>query len=674
MTSDHPEQSLSQALPNNISESASNPEVKDDLYRHINGEWLGTHVIPDDRGIDGAFHTLHDQAEQDVRELIEDAAKNEPAGRIGALYTSFMDEEGIAAAGLSVLDPDLNPIREAGSIEELADALGALDPVGISGVAAYWVEKDFASDKEIATLTQTGIGLPDEAYYREEQHAPVREAYVAFIAEFLELVADQPRPGRFAEASVSDAAAAIMDFETALAAGHWNMVDSRDMEKAYNPTAVADLPTGFPFARWVAATGIDTSAAGGETIIVAQPSYLEHVAELATTRELDEWKLWAYWRVVTNRASMLAQPIAHRAWEFYGRTLAGAEEPRARWKRGVSFVEGTIGEEVGKAFVAKHFPPEYKAEMLTLIDYLIAAYRERIANLPWMTPATRERALEKLSKFEAKVGYPDKWRSFDSLSFDAAGQSLLANVRQASAFNHEYVISNLGQPADKSKWHSTPQTVNAFYNPVKNDITFPAAILRPPFFDPNADMATNFGAIGAVIGHEIGHGFDDQGSKFDGDGNLVSWWSDEDREAFTALTDKLVAQYEGLIPQGLEQRGITDHKVNGQFTLGENIGDLGGLGIAVVALKRYLADQGTDAAAAEETHTALQHLFISWARVWRTAIRPQLSAQYVSIDPHSPAEFRCNVVSSNITEFYEAFDVSEGDGMWIAPEDRVQIW
>ena len=678
-------------IPDNISEApAGAVSAAQDLYRHVNGAWLGAHTIPNDRPVDGTFHELRDRAEKDVRTIIEAAAQDEPDGRVGALYSSFMDVDGIEQAGLGVLDADLQKIREASSIEELAVALGELDVTGVGGVVGYFVEKDSGSDIERAYLVQTGLGLPDEAYYREDQHQQTREEYQRFITEMLELVSDQERPGRFADVSAQEAAQAVMEFETQLAKGHWDNVTSRDADKTYNPTDVSDLPTGFPFAQWLRATHIDTDSVGGKTIVVSQPSYLDHVAEMAQNEDLDAWKMWAYWHVVTSRAGLLPEEVGRRNWEFYGRTLSGATEQRARWKRGVGLVESQIGEEVGKKFVAEHFPAEYKEKMLELVDYLIGAYRERISDLPWMTPTTRDKALAKLEKFQAKIGYPDKWRSFDGLSFGASGADLVANVRAATEFNHDYEVNKLGKPSDDETWFATPQTVNAFYNPVKNDITFPAAILRPPFFDPQADMAGNFGAIGAVIGHEIGHGFDDQGSKYDGDGNLNSWWTDEDRAAFTELTDKLVAQYDGLVPTGLAQRGITDHKVNGKFTLGENIGDLGGLGIAIVALRRYLADHGEtfesapklpvegleDADGNPDTteYTALQRVFLRWARIWQTAIRPQMAAQYASIDPHSPAEFRCNVVSSNIAEFYEAFDVSKDDAMWLDEDQRVTIW
>ncbi|KAB1502707.1 peptidase M13 [Corynebacterium sp. 320] len=678
-TQDTPQEPTN-SLTDNITEGPSHPIAPtQDLYRHVNGHWLATHTIPADRPVDGTFHTLRDQSEKDVKNIIEQQAADNPHGRIGALYSSFMDAQGIDNAGLTVLEEDLKGVRSASNIKELAEALGHLDRAGIGGVVGYYIEKDSGDSLGASGLTQlylvqTGLGLPDEAYYREQQHEQTRQAYKAFVTDMIALAQELPE---FA-GDPAELADTLIGFETALAEGHWDNVTSRDADKTYNPTAIADLPTGFPFATWLEATGVPASHG---TIIVNQPSYLEHVATLAS-RDLSEWKLWAAWRVLTSRAGLLPKPIVDRNWEFYSKTLSGATEQRARWKRGVGLVESQIGEEVGTHFVAEHFPPENKEKMLELVDYLIAAYRERIEQLPWMTDATKDKALAKLEKFTANIGYPDSWRSFDSLSFSPTGADVLANVRAATAFNHDYEVAKLGKPARRDEWFCTPQTVNAFYNPVKNDITFPAAILRPPFFDAGADAAANFGAIGAVIGHEIGHGFDDQGSKFDGDGNLNSWWTEEDRAAFSALTDKLVEQFDGLVPTGLRQRGIEDHTVNGRFTLGENIGDLGGLGIAIVALRHYLADQGLDFDTAPSApvegmdgeFTALQRVFLRWARIWQTAIRPQMAAQYASIDPHSPAEFRCNVISSNVAEFYEAFDVAPGDGMWLDEDQRVTIW
>ncbi len=654
------------------------PRIQDDLYLHVNGEWIANHKIPADRAIDGAFHALRDQAEADVRELVEAADADT---RIGALYRSFMDTDAIERIGLDALNPDFNRIAVE-TKEELAHALAQLDREGVSGAAAYFVTKDAGSETARAYLVQAGLGLPDEAYYHQEQHSETLKAYREHIQKMFRLLLaaqDDVTGGDPTSESTTDItqgrtpseiADIIVEFETKIAEGHWDVVASRDAVKTYNPTAVAELPTGFPFAQWLRDTGV-----ADNTVIVSQPSYLEDFAKLWEETDLEVLQLWAAWHILTSRASYLPDQIYQQHFDFYSRTLSGAEEPRARWKRGVGFVEGAVGEEVGRLYVDKHFPPSYKESMLELVNYLLDAYHQRISQLPWMTPATRERALEKLSLFKAKIGYPEKWIDYSALEVgkNVRADDLLGNLRAAAAFTHDYEVAKLGKPADRDEWHATPQTVNAFYNPVVNDITFPAAILKPPFFDPEGNAAANFGAIGAVIGHEIGHGFDDQGSQFDGHGNLEQWWTDEDRAAFEKLTDKLVEQFEGLVPAGLKELGETGTGVNGKFTLGENIGDLGGLGIAVVAYRRWIADNGAEHGITDEP-AAYRELFESWARVWRTAIRPELSRQYLAIDPHSPAEFRCNVIVTDIDEFHDAFDVQPGDGMWRAPEDRVTIW
>lgn len=650
------------------------PSPADDLYRHVNGEWIDSHVIPADRAVDGAFHKLREESEAAVRAIVEDAPAD---SRIGTLYGAFMDEAAIENAGIEALAPDIREL-DVDKRDDLAAALGRLDRTGAPGAASFWVEKDSASDQAMLYLVQSGLGLPDEAYYREERHAETLAAYREHVEAMLQLLEDSTvSAGDFEGFDGLDsyplhdlpgAAARIVDFEKELAAGHWDVVASRDALRTYNPTDIADLPAGFPWARWFGEMGVDAERV--TRIVVMQPSYLEHFTDLWNRTDLEDLRLWALWRVLRARAPYLGAAFVEQNFEFYGRTLSGAEELRARWKRGVGLVEGALGQEVGKEYVARHFPPEYKERMLELVGYLIAAYRERITDLPWMTPETRERALAKLDLFKAKIGYPDKWRSYEDLELTG---DLLDDVRRSSAFGHDYEVAKLGKPADRDEWFATPQTVNAFYNPVVNDITFPAAILQPPFFDPDADAAANFGAIGAVIGHEIGHGFDDQGSQYDGHGNLHQWWTDADRAAFEGLTGKLVGQFDGLVPTGLRELGETGAGVNGKFTLGENIGDLGGLGIAVVAYRNWLADQGRETSV-EANPGAYRGLFLSWALVWRTAIRPEMSRQYLAIDPHSPAEFRCNVIASDIDEFHAAFGVGPGDGMWRDPADRVTIW
>ena len=642
-----------------------------DLYQLVNGPWLESHVIPDDRGVDGTFHALRDEAEELVHEIVD-----KDTGRPGKLYASFMDTEGVNAAGMAPLDADLDHLSAADP-EELAQCLGELERTGVGSPVTFWVSKDSGSEDAIAYVIQSGLGLPDEAYFREEAHAETLSAYEKHVAEMLGFL----DPARLFGLGAEVAAHRIVSLEKELAAGHWDVVSTRDAVKTYNPCEFSELPT---MTRALLSGGNLPE----HRVVNMMPSYLEHFESLFTSERMADWQLWATWHILRSRAAMLPEEVGAKNFEFYGTKLSGATQQRDRWKRAVGLAESLVGEEIGQVFVEKHFPASSKREMDELVDYLIAAYRERISQLEWMTPATRERALEKLSQFKAKIGFPDSWRDYSGLEVSAKGADLLANARAGSAFSHDFELAKIGKPADRNEWVTTPQTVNAFYNPVVNDITFPAAILRPPFYNPEADAAENFGAIGAVIGHEIGHGFDDQGSQFDGQGNLNSWWSDEDRAAFEKLTAKLVEQFNGQVPTVLKEADIESTGVNGSFTLGENIGDLGGLGIAVVAFKNYCADKGIDLQGKEEkfevegaepelaehTYNGLQRFFLAWARVWRTAIRPEMATQYLAIDPHSPAEFRCNLIAANIAEFYEAFEVAEDSAMYIAPEDRVTIW
>ncbi|MHC2849460.1 putative endopeptidase [Corynebacterium mucifaciens] len=629
-----------------------------DLFELVNGEWAATHEIPADRGIDGAFYALRDKSEADVRAILEDGA-----GLGGALFQSFMDVDRVNAAGIDAINDDLAKI-EVADVEGFVRGLGELERVGIGGPVTYWVEKDSQGEDSVPYVIQSGLGLPDEAYYRDEDHADTLAAYKEHVATMLGFL----EPKYLLGLTPAIAAERIVNLETHLAASHWDVVKARDAVATYNPTVLAEMP---PLVRvLLRASGIPDGR-----VIDMMPSYTADLDAMLRRETLADWQLWAAWNILRSRAGVLPEEIGKANFEFYGKKLSGATEQRDRWKRGVGLAESLVGEDIGRSYVEKHFPPSSKEKMLELVDYLIAAYRSRIQQLAWMSEPTKQRALEKLAQFNAKIGYPEKWRSYDGLEF---GPDLVDNVRVGSAFEHDYQLSKIGQPSDRGEWVSSPQTVNAFYNPVVNDITFPAAILQPPFFDPAAGAAENFGAIGAVIGHEIGHGFDDQGSRYDGLGNLHSWWTDEDRSNFEDLTAKLVGQFDGLVPSVLE--GTKTKGVNGEFTLGENIGDLGGLGIAVVAYTKYLADheledeQPRQFGDLDGEYTGFQRLFLAWARVWRSKARPEMAAQLLAIDPHSPNEFRCNVIAANVDEFYEAFEVEEGSNMWIAPEDRVTIW
>ena len=624
-----------------------------DLFELVNGAWVNAHEIPADRGIDGAFYVLRDKSEEDVHAILEDGT-----GLGGTLFKSFMDNPG----DISSLDPDLAKI-EVANVDEFVRGLGELERVGIGGPVSYWVEKDSQGEESVAYIFQSGLGLPDEAYYRDEDHAETLAAYKAHVEKMLGFL----EPKYLQGLTPQIAAERIVNLESQLAASHWDVVKARDAVATYNPTTLEEMS---PLVR----TLLGASGLSGK-VVNMMPSFTSDLDGMLRRETLADWQLWAAWNILRSRAGVLSEEIGEANFEFYGKKLSGATEQRDRWKRGVGLAESLVGEDIGRSYVDKHFPPSSKEKMLELVEYLIAAYRSRIQQLEWMREPTKERALEKLAQFNAKIGYPEKWRSYDGLEFS---EDLVDNVRRGAAFEHDYQLSKIGKASDRQEWVSSPQTVNAFYNPVVNDITFPAAILQPPFFDPDADAAENFGAIGAVIGHEIGHGFDDQGSRYDGLGNLNSWWTDEDRANFEQLTAKLVGQFNGLVPSVLE--GTKTKGVNGEFTLGENIGDLGGLGIAVVAYKKYLEDNGLEDVERQKfgdlegEYTGFQRLFLAWARVWRSKARPEMAAQLLAIDPHAPNEFRCNVIAANIAEFYEAFEVEQGSTMWIDPEDRVTIW
>ncbi|MBX3312972.1 MAG: peptidase M13 [Actinobacteria bacterium] len=641
-----------------------NPDVRvqDDLFRHVNGTWLERAVIPDDRASDGTFHRLRDRSEERVRDLLDDlrSRSSEPgseAQQVGDLYASFLDEDRIEALDVSPIGDDLAAIDAVASIDDLARLLGRLVRDGGPGAFALAVYPDAKDPEHYGLyLTQDGLGLPDEAFYREDQFAEIRAAYVDHVAATLALV------------GVDDPAAAadrVMALETRLAKGHWDNVRDRDANGTYNPVDRAGLdalvPT-FPWSVWL--EGLDADPAILDHPIVREPDFFEGFDAALREVPLDDWKLWLTWQVVHDASSALSSRFVDEQFAFYGRVLTGAEELRARWKRAVGVVEGSLGEALGKLYVARHFPAEAKEQMLALVDNLLEAYRRSIIDLPWMTDATKERALVKLARFTPKIGYPDEWRDYSGLEIRA--DDLVGNLRRAASFEVDRHLGRVGGPVDRGEWFMSPQTVNAYYNPTMNEIVFPAAILQPPFFDPTADDAVNYGAIGAVIGHEIGHGFDDQGSRFDGTGALADWWTDDDRAAFEERTAKLIAQYDELEPAQ-----APGHQVNGAFTVGENIGDLGGLQIAHQAYKLSL--DGAEPPVVDEL-TGDQRFFWAWAQAWRSKSRDAEVVRLLAIDPHSPPEFRCNQIVRNIDAFHEAFAVDTDDELHLPEDERVSIW
>ncbi|MDR3360088.1 MAG: peptidase M13 [Bifidobacteriaceae bacterium] len=645
----------------------------DDLYGHVNGKWLDSFQIPPDRGSDGAIRELRDLAEEQTRAIIE----SEPtASLVGALYQSFMDAERVEALGLAPVVPELQAIEAATGAESLARALGGLGRHGVGGAIGLFVDTDPAEPgRYVLNLHQAGLGLPDEAYYREDQHAKVREAYREHIARMFALFAegldDADRLSLMFTAP-EEAADRVFALERRLAAAHWDVVKDRDATATHNPFDFAGLrrlAPGFPWEEWRAAlAGPADLPVNWDALVVMEPSYIEALAAAWRDVPLEDWKLWGLTRVVNARASLLPERFVQASFDFYGRVLNGSEQLRERWKRGVSLVDSALGEAVGRIYVERHFPPENKARMVQLVADLIEAYRRSIQELDWLGEATKRKALEKLDQFTPKIGYPDKWRDYSALRLRA--DDLLGNVRAAAAFETDRELRKLSGPVDRDEWFMTPQTVNAYYNPGMNEIVFPAAILQPPMFDVAADDAANYGGIGGVIGHEIGHGFDDQGSKYDGAGRLVDWWTDDDRAAFEVRTKALIAQYDAFeleLPDGARH-------VNGALTIGENIGDLGGLAIAWRAYRIALDRAGLSEGPVIDAMTAAERFFYGWAQCWRQKSRPEQEATLLAVDPHSPPRFRCNGVVSNLDVFYEAFGVEPTDALYLPPAHRVTIW
>jgi endothelin-converting enzyme/putative endopeptidase len=633
---------------------------QDDLYGHVNGTWYRETEIPADKSGWGAFMVLADQAEAQVRVIIEELAEKVVAGeqsldgdaaRIASLYASFMDEQRIESLGAVPIQPLLEAVESLRDVRDLAAYLGELEQVGGSGPFGVFVDVDSKnSERCLVNIVQGGLGLPDESYYHDEKFAEIREKYVEFLTTMFTLA------GR-AEAAAD--ARVVMDLETRLAQGHWERAETRDVDKTYNLVTLAelkDLCPAFDFEAYVRNLG-----GSDETIaevVVRQPSYLEHLSAALQDVPIEHWRVWLAIRVVRMAAPYLPAAFVEANFDFYGRTLSGTPQLRERWKRGVAVVEGCVGEAVASEYVARHFPPASKAMMETLVGNLLAAYRESISQLDWMSDETKQRAFAKLEKFRSKIGYPATFRDYGEL--DLAPDDLLGNVLSANAFETRRQLAKIGAPVDRDEWLMLPQTVNAYYRPGMNEICFPAAILQPPFFSPDAEESENYGGIGAVIGHEIGHGFDDQGAKYDGAGNLEDWWAPEDKERFQAKAQALIEQYSGFEP-----RALPGEHVNGELTVGENIGDLGGLTIALMA---YNIARGGDVGLDDA-----KQLFFSWGHIWRSKRRKELDQQYLTIDPHSPPEFRANVVR-NLDEFHAVFGTEAGDGLWLEPEDRVRIW
>ncbi|KRA39008.1 MULTISPECIES: M13 family metallopeptidase [unclassified Nocardioides] len=635
---------------------------QDDLFGHVNGAWLAETEIPADRSSWGPFVQLADQAEEDVRAIITELATgapaNEDARKIADLYNSFMATDRVEAAGLAPVQHLVDAVAGLRDVRDVAAFLGEFERIGGYGLFGSYVDTDDRqSDRYLFHLVQGGLGLPDESYYREDKFAEIREAYLAYLERLLTLAAHPDAAG---------AAQRILDLDTALALGHWERSETRDVQKTYNRLTGDELRALCPAFDWNAyVTNLGGQLTGPQAtiaeVVVRQPSYLEHLSKVLDETPIETWRDWFTSRVLRSAAPYLSDDFVQTNFDFYGRTLSGTPELRARWKRAVSFVEGAMGEAVGKEYVDRHFPPTSKAMMDDLVANLLAAYKTSIGKLDWMTEETKRRAYEKIATFRPKIGYPTKFRDYSALP--VVSDDLVANAQASAGFETDRQLAKIGAPVDRDEWFMLPQTVNAYYNPGTNEICFPAGILQKPFFSPDALPAENYGGIGAVIGHEVGHGFDDQGAQYDGEGNLNDWWTADDKAAFEVKSKALIEQYDAFSP-----RNLPDEKVNGSLTVGENIGDLGGLTIAHTA---FLI--AAEAAGTEATLEDRKTLFFNWAYVWRTKRRIEQETQYLTIDPHSPPEFRANIVR-NLDEFHEVFSTVPGDGLWLEPEARVRIW
>jgi putative endopeptidase len=635
----------------------------DDFYRYANGTWLKNNPIPPEYSSWGSFAELAERNNDVLHGILENAAKDQSASegsnlkKIGDFYATGMDSAKIESLGWQPIQEDLKSIDALTDIAGVQTELARLHTNGAGGLFGFYSGQDLKNSSEvIGQLSQGGLGMPDRDYYVAEdaRSKKLRDEYSAYMESMFKLVG-------YDQASARQAAAAVMTIETQLAKASRTRVQRRDPDKNYNKMSQQELATLVPAIEWKRFF-VEAGWSDPGDVNVGQPEFFKEVNAMMKNIPLASWKDYLRWRVVSEAAPYLSSPFVNEDFRFRGTELTGAKELQPRWKRVKNVIDRMMGEALGQLYVAKAFPPEAKTRAMEMVNNLKEAMREHIRRLEWMDDATKEAALKKLDAFGVKIGYPDKWRDYSSLTIDRS--SYFENVRRAIQFSVQYNINKIGKPVDKSEWGMTPPTVNAYYSPTKNEIVFPAGILQPPFFDFKADDAVNYGGMGAVIGHEISHGFDDQGSKFDGQGNLKSWWSPETRKKFEARTAVLVKQFDGYV-------AVDSMHVNGKLTLGENIGDLAGLSIAYTALENTLKGKTIEVI---DGFTPEQRFFLSWAQVWRRNARPEQVRLQVRTDPHSPAEFRTNGPLADLQEFYEAFKCSKTGAMYVPPQDRARIW
>jgi putative endopeptidase len=630
----------------------------DNFQMFVNGKWIKNTEIPADKSSYSVGYMVHEQSQENVKKIIEEsAAANKPAGsdeqKVGDLYASYMDMTKRDELGVKPLAAEFQKIDDIKDLNDLSGYFGYATIYGYGTPIQLFVEPDFKDPKVYALYNyQSGLGLPDREYYSAPQFADIRKAYVEHITKMFELAG---LPNGAASAKE------IMTLETAIASKHWKKEDTRDMKRMYNMLPVDSLDqvmTNFDWKLFLAGA----KSEGVSRMVITQPSFTVAMNDVIGKTKLATWKTYLKWNVLNANASRLNSAIDEQNFKFYRATLTGAKEQLPQWRRGVDLVNNNLGEVVGKVYVSRHFPAEAKERMAQLVTNLTGAYKASISELDWMGTETRVQALDKLAKFDPKIGYPDVWKDYSAVTVKK--DDLVGNIQQSQLAEHNRQVKRIGGPVDRTEWGMNPQEVNAYYNPTKNEIVFPAGILQPPFFNLNADDAVNYGAIGAIIGHEIGHGFDDQGSTFNGEGELKNWWSEKDQAEFKKRTGALVDQYNQF-------KVFSDLNVNGEFTLGENIGDLGGLSIALKAYKMSL--NGKEAPVIDG-FTGVQRVFLGYAQAWLGKSREASLRMQVNTDPHSPRQFRVNGVVRNIPEFYEAFNIKPGDSLYLAPEQRVKIW
>jgi putative endopeptidase len=640
----------------------------DDFFRYVNGTWSDKTEIPADKTRWGSFDELRQTTDRDALAILKEAAadkkldpKSDQAKAVN-VYRTYMDTVSRNKLGITPIKPLLAKINAIKNIDDLNKLITEMEPQGGIGFYGVGIGPDAKnSNKNVVNIGLGSLGLPDRDYYvsEDKDSKEKREKYVTHVAKMMAFIGENPTEAK-------QNAEKVLALEISMAKPRLDRVERRDRRKTYNPMTVADLQKITPSINWnkflseVGITKVDT-------LIVSQPKYLAALETVFKENKVDHWKAYLRWTLLNKSSDVLTTDLEYANWEFYSKTLQGAIKQRPREERALQVVNGTVGEALGKLYVEKKFPAEAKAKAKAMIENVFLAFENRINKLPWMTPATRKGAIEKLKKSKVKIGYPDKWKDYSKLEIKslANGGTYFENMKAVSRWGFTENLADLQKPVDKTRWGMSPQTVNAYFNPTYNEIVFPAAILQPPFYDYKADEAVNYGGIGAVIGHEISHGFDDSGSRYNADGNLVNWWTDDDLKQFTGLGGSLAAQYSALEP-------LPGTFVDGKFTLGENIGDLGGINAAYDGLQLFLKQNGNPGLI--DGYTPEQRLFISWATIWRAKMRDEAIKNQVKTDPHSPAMYRAYVPLQNVDSFYKAFDVKAGDKLFVAPDKRVKIW